>query len=68
MLMVKGSSSIRLETYMRGVFSCQWLMEIMESSSIPLERFMKGDGDLIRSMDKVKRYGPTIILNTKVII
>ena len=29
---------------------------------------MKGDGDLIRSMDKVKRYGPTIILNMKVII
>jgi hypothetical protein len=67
-LMVKESLLIRLEIYMRGVFSCQWLMEIKEYSLIHLERFMKGNGDLIRNMEKEKRYGPVIILSMKVTI
>ena len=53
---------------MRGAFSCQWLTGRMEYSLIRWERLMKENGNLIRSMGKVKRHGPKIILSMKVII
>lgn len=54
MLMVRDFFKMKQEMSMRGIFTCQWLME-MESTQTLKGQSMMANGNLISSMDMEKK-------------